>query len=274
MLLYLIGFWAPWTWTRGTFAPPASTAWLALSTTLARWNWLRIDQATLLVTVMVILCGFLGGILRVWGTAYLGASTVHAGPMQAGSVMAGGPYRYVRNPLYLGSMFLAASIAVLMPPSGAVVFLLAAGLFYFRLILGEEAFLGRERGGRLHDLLATGAASAAHAAAADPKVLCAAAMADQRRGGDFSGHVPALSGSTGVAVRSIAIDPLPADLLWPVAGDASLSTKETGDFGVIPASSLSGPLFRRSCQVCRRLPPQDRRLPCVRVSPKGYSREK
>jgi len=146
MLLYLIGFWAPWTWTRGTFAPPASTAWLALSTTLARWNWLRIDQATLLVTVMVILCGILGGILRVWGTAYLGASTVHAGPMQAGSVMAGGPYRYVRNPLYLGSMFLAASIAVLMPPSGAVVFLLAAGLFYFRLILGEEAFLGRERG--------------------------------------------------------------------------------------------------------------------------------
>ncbi len=150
LLLYCAGFWAPWTWTwTGThtnFAPQGGTAWLALSTTLARWGWLRIDEATLLVTLLAILCGFLGAALRVWGTAFLGASIVHAGPMHAGSVMAAGPYRYVRNPLYLGSWFFAVSVAILMPPSGAAVFLIAVSLFYFWLILGEEGFLARELG--------------------------------------------------------------------------------------------------------------------------------
>jgi hypothetical protein len=67
--------------------------------------------------------------------------------MLAGSVMAAGPYRYVRNPLYLGSWFLGLSIAILMPPSGALVFVVVLGLFYFRLILGEEDFLTGQIGG-------------------------------------------------------------------------------------------------------------------------------
>jgi protein-S-isoprenylcysteine O-methyltransferase Ste14 len=146
VLFYALGFWAPWTWTGYRFAPSGDTAWLAASTTLARWGWLPIDRATLLVTALAIFLGFAGAILRVWGTAYLGSSIVHAGPMQAGSVMAAGPYRYVRNPLYLGSLFMAASIAILMPPSGAVVFLVVLGLFYFRLILGEEEFLASQIG--------------------------------------------------------------------------------------------------------------------------------
>jgi protein-S-isoprenylcysteine O-methyltransferase Ste14 len=147
LLIYALGFWAPWTWTQGRFGPPATTAWLALATMLARWGWLHLDQATLLVTGLAILFGFVGAVLRVWGTAFLGASIVHAGPMLAGSVMAAGPYRYVRNPLYLGSWFLGLSIAILMPPSGALVFVVVLGLFYFRLILGEEDFLTGQIGG-------------------------------------------------------------------------------------------------------------------------------
>jgi len=147
LLIYALGFWAPWTWTQGRFGPPATTAWLALATMLARWGWLHLDQATLLVTGLAILFGFVGAVLRVWGTAFLGASIVHAGPMLAGSVMAAGPYRYVRNPLYLGSWFLGLSIAFLMPPSGALVFVVVLGLFYFRLILGEEDFLTGQIGG-------------------------------------------------------------------------------------------------------------------------------
>ncbi len=146
LLIYTLGFWAPWTWTQGRYAPPATTAWLALSTTLARWGWLRLDQATLVVTGLAILFGFAGAVLRVWGTAFLGASIVHAGPMLAGNVMAAGPYRYVRNPLYLGSWFLGLSIAILMPPSGALVFAVLLALFYFRLILGEEGFLAGQIG--------------------------------------------------------------------------------------------------------------------------------
>ena len=145
LLLYAVGFWVPWTWTAGHYLPPASTAWLGLSTALARWG-MDLEAATWLVTGLAIVAGLAGGWLRLWGTAYLSASVVHSGAMHGDQIMAAGPYRYVRNPLYLGSFFLAVSIAILMPPSGAVVFLVLIALFYFRLILGEEAFLASQQG--------------------------------------------------------------------------------------------------------------------------------
>ncbi|HEX3986807.1 MAG TPA: isoprenylcysteine carboxylmethyltransferase family protein [Acidobacteriaceae bacterium] len=142
--VYFLGFYAPW--LRFGDVGPATTAWLAVSTTLARWNWLPLEEASLLVTGLAIFCAVLGAALRVWGTAYLGSGVVHSGHMQAGQVMAAGPYRFVRNPLYLGSWILSLGIAILMPPSGALVFLVLEGLFYFRLILGEEAFLAAQQG--------------------------------------------------------------------------------------------------------------------------------
>ncbi|HEX4310254.1 MAG TPA: isoprenylcysteine carboxylmethyltransferase family protein [Acidobacteriaceae bacterium] len=146
VVLYAVGFWAPWTWSTGRYSPHTTTSWLALSTTLARWGWLHLDQATLLVTGLAILFGFVGAALRVWGTAYLSAGVVHSGAMHGDRMMAAGPYRYVRNPLYLGSMFFGLSVAILMPPTGALVFLLLIAVFYFRLILGEENFLAGQIG--------------------------------------------------------------------------------------------------------------------------------
>jgi protein-S-isoprenylcysteine O-methyltransferase Ste14 len=145
VFLYLLGFWAPWTWTAGHYAPPPSTAWLGFSTALARLG-MNLETATLLVTVLAILLGLAGGALRVWGTAYLSAPVVHSGAMHGDKVMAAGPYRHLRNPLYLGSLLLAVSIAILMPPSGALVFLVLVAVFYLRLIFGEEAFLAGRLG--------------------------------------------------------------------------------------------------------------------------------
>jgi protein-S-isoprenylcysteine O-methyltransferase Ste14 len=146
VLIYVVGFWAPWTWTAARYGPPTTTSWLALTTTLARWGWLRLDQATLLVTGFAILFGLVGAALRVWGTAYLSAGVVHSGAMHGDQVMAAGPYRYMRNPLYLGSIFFGLSVAILMPPSGALVFIVLMSVFYFRLILGEENFLAGQIG--------------------------------------------------------------------------------------------------------------------------------
>ncbi|MGB6131423.1 MAG: isoprenylcysteine carboxylmethyltransferase family protein [Acidobacteriaceae bacterium] len=143
-LLYVLGFWAPW--TRYGNVAPDTTAWLALSTLLARWGWLPLSQATVLVTSLAIACVFLGSALRIWGTAYLGNSVVHSGAMHAEQVMASGPYRHTRNPLYLGTWIFSIGVAILMPPSGAVFFLLATILFYFRLILGEEDYLTKQQG--------------------------------------------------------------------------------------------------------------------------------
>jgi protein-S-isoprenylcysteine O-methyltransferase Ste14 len=144
ILLYIIGFWAPW--TRYGNVGPDTTAWLALATTLAGWQWLSVNQATLLVTWLAILFAFAGAALRIWGTAYLGSSVVHSPQMQAGQVVASGPYRFVRNPLYLGTALFSIGVSILMPPSGAIVFLLATFFFYFRLILGEESCLAARLG--------------------------------------------------------------------------------------------------------------------------------
>lgn len=144
LALFFIGFYAPW--LRFGDAGPVTTAWLAISTSLALWHWLPLEQASLLVTGLAILCAVFGAALRLWGTATLGSGVVHSQFMQAGSVMASGPYRFVRNPLYLGSWILSLGIAILMPPSGALVFLVLEGFFYFRLILGEEAFLTAQQG--------------------------------------------------------------------------------------------------------------------------------
>jgi len=82
----------------------------------------------------------------VWGTAYLGFGVVHDGAMQAGQVVASGPYRYLRNPLYLGTLLLALGFSILMPPSGALVFLVGLCLLELALIRGEERFLSGKLG--------------------------------------------------------------------------------------------------------------------------------
>ena len=42
------------------------------------------------------------------------------GEMQAGAVMADGPYRFMRNPLYGGGWCMMIAVSLLMPPSGAL----------------------------------------------------------------------------------------------------------------------------------------------------------
>ena len=60
--------------------------------------------------------------------------------MHAG-VVADGPYRYMRNPLYVGTMLHTLAVTLLMPLSGAVFVVMAIALEQVRLIGGEEAFL-------------------------------------------------------------------------------------------------------------------------------------
>jgi protein-S-isoprenylcysteine O-methyltransferase Ste14 len=147
LALYAIGFTAPWNYLLvRNAAPAAPTAWLWLSVWITRLHLLPLDQATLVVTSLAVSFACAGALLRFWGASYLGPSIVHSGAMHGDAVVAAGPYRFVRNPLYLGSWALALAISILMPPSGALVFLIACPIFYFRLILGEEAYLAQRLG--------------------------------------------------------------------------------------------------------------------------------
>lgn len=137
-----LGFWAPWIRSTGRRLPLLERLALELS----RTGLLSFRAAIALTIVVAALTAAVAAILRVWAAAYLGAETVNHLAMRAGSVMAGGPYRLVRNPLYLGSWMLFAALAFLMPPSGALFAMVLLTLFLLRLILGEEAFLAARLG--------------------------------------------------------------------------------------------------------------------------------
>jgi hypothetical protein len=66
--------------------------------------------------------------------------------MHGDSVVAAGPYRYLRNPLYLGTYFHTFALALLMPPSGAIFSIVAIAFLQLRLIAAEESFLTAQLG--------------------------------------------------------------------------------------------------------------------------------
>jgi protein-S-isoprenylcysteine O-methyltransferase Ste14 len=141
--IYVIGFWAPWLRYSG-FRSSASTTWLELSGELSRV--LPLEAATIAVTSAAILLALMGTGFRIWGTAYIGSSVVQSRAMQARGVVAAGPYRYLRNPLYLGSFLFAVGVAILMPPSGAAFSLVASFVQMLRLILREEPYMEAQQG--------------------------------------------------------------------------------------------------------------------------------
>ena len=151
MVIVCLGFWAPWieAWHIGRRIP--LLVWLPLE--LSRMGLGSFSAAAPAVIAAGALLAGAGAALRVWGAAYLGAGTVKHGEMKAGAVLADGPFRYVRNPLYIGLWLVFAALALLMPATGALFVMAAAAVFMFRLILGEEAFLSGQLGQPYQDYL-------------------------------------------------------------------------------------------------------------------------
>jgi len=144
IIIFFIGFWAPWLGPVDFSRRISTLAWLAME--ISRLGIASFSVVTPVVIVAGALVALAGAVLRVWGAAYLGYSTVHHEDMQGGAVMAAGPFRYLRNPLYLGGWFMMLAICLLMTPSGALFAMVLVTIFYLRLILGEEAFLEAKLG--------------------------------------------------------------------------------------------------------------------------------
>jgi protein-S-isoprenylcysteine O-methyltransferase Ste14 len=137
-----LGFWSPWIekWDLGVRTPLLE--WLALE--LSRIGVMSFTAAAPAVIILGAFFAAVGAIMRVWGAAYLGYGTVHHAEMQAGAVMADGPFRFVRNPLYIGAWFMFVAMAFLMPSTGALFSMMLLTVFLLRLILGEEDYLSRQ----------------------------------------------------------------------------------------------------------------------------------
>jgi len=89
---------------------------------------------------------FLSAALRTWGAAYLRTAVVHDTAQHSEALVADGPFRYTRNPLYLANLPMAAGIGVLASRSGFVFLLLANWIFVYRLIFREEESLLKTQG--------------------------------------------------------------------------------------------------------------------------------
>lgn len=139
LVIIVLGLWAPWIQYARIGSRMLLLEWLALE--ISRAGLLSFTNAAPAVIVFGSLVAGLGAVLRVWGAAWLGHGVVLDAQMQAGSLTADGPFRYVRNPLYLGLGCMFAALALVMPVTGALFVLVAAPLFLLSLIRGEEAFL-------------------------------------------------------------------------------------------------------------------------------------
>jgi protein-S-isoprenylcysteine O-methyltransferase Ste14 len=140
----VLGLWAPWIQYWGVGSRILLLEWLALE--ISRTGVLSFTVATPVIIVCGSFIAAIGAVLRVWGAAWLGHGVVIDAQMQAGVLTADGPFRYLRNPLYLGVWCMLAALALLMPATGALFVLIAVPIFLFYLIRGEEAFLAAQFG--------------------------------------------------------------------------------------------------------------------------------
>ena len=147
MVLYVLGFVAPWDiWWHLDGSGPNAHVWARLAVMLSRGGAMPIGTAFNAVLAAGIVCALVGAGLRTSGSACLGVDVMSDEQMRGDAVVVDGPYRYVRNPLYLGAWFNLLALTLLMPPSGAVFSLVLVVLFQVRLIFGEEAFLRKKLG--------------------------------------------------------------------------------------------------------------------------------
>ena len=56
----------------------------------------------------------LAALVRTWASAYLHSSVVYAAEVKTASLVADGPYRQVRNPLYFGNVLMVIGIGSMM----------------------------------------------------------------------------------------------------------------------------------------------------------------
>ncbi len=85
-------------------------------------------------------------LIRTWASAYLRADVVYATDIKTASLVADGPYRHVRNPLYFANLLMAVGMGAMTSRIGFVVLVVAMLVFCYRLILREEAELYAAQG--------------------------------------------------------------------------------------------------------------------------------
>jgi len=99
-----------------------------------------------LIFGVAALIAILASAIRTWGTAYLRPEVMVSMRLHSARLVADGPYRFVRNPLYLGNILIALAMGLMASRLGLAVLVVGNAIFVYRLILREEANLEATQG--------------------------------------------------------------------------------------------------------------------------------
>src|SRR3989442_7115350 len=116
--------------------------------TLANWLGARLQMdADLVARLLFAFAAFwlvVAALIRTWASSYLRAAAVYAAEVKTESLVADGPYRQVRNPLYFANVVMAIGMGAMMSRTG---FFVAGGgnlgFFYPLSPRGEGRLLRR-----------------------------------------------------------------------------------------------------------------------------------
>lgn len=123
------GVWAPWRILTRNGSTPAPAAWEAIPVIVAG-------------TALYVWC--------VWNFAAVGGGT--PGPWDAPSrVVASGPYRWLRNPIYLAALLIVAGQAWLFLSLPLLAYAGGMALFFHLFVIGYEEPVLRRRFGAAYD---------------------------------------------------------------------------------------------------------------------------
>ncbi len=103
----------------------------------------RLERCALAFAALLVL---LTALLRTWATSYLRSDVMQDNNLRAEKVVASGPYRRVRNPLYLGNILMAFGMGLLASRVGFLLIVMGNLIFCLRLIGLEESNLQKEQG--------------------------------------------------------------------------------------------------------------------------------
>lgn len=137
--IYVLGFLSPW--DRWLHLDTGKSSWLILAGIVSRETVISFNDATIALLLLAMVLAVLAAAIRTWASAYMGANVVQDAKRHGNRLVTAGPFRYIRNPLYLGVFLHTLATALLMPPSGAVLSIILVGLLDSVLIVGEQAHL-------------------------------------------------------------------------------------------------------------------------------------
>ena len=129
-------FFASFQLYRWDHAPAAA----AMAGLLARLGGSLHGMESLIYAMGALLVVAAAGI-RTWAAAYMNSSIVHDERVRDHRLVAEGPYRHLRNPLYLGTILVAVGIGLAASRTGFCVLTIAVIFFQYRLTRREESSL-------------------------------------------------------------------------------------------------------------------------------------